>query len=87
MCRKYCLQLLNFDQLNGPSGGCGFTPTDSNILTNGDSNTGLGVGVYHDYISGSNLLTFEGTDPTSLADWLNNIAQALFPPRTNILRR
>ena len=56
--------------------------TDSYLptLDYGDPFTGLGVGVYHDYISGGNLLTFNGTDPKNWLDWYNNIKQALDPP-------
>ncbi|MBC7076865.1 MAG: DUF2974 domain-containing protein, partial [Synergistales bacterium] len=39
--------------------------------------TGFAAGVYHDYISGKNIVAFQGTDATSFKDWYNNIKQAL----------
>jgi hypothetical protein len=74
------MQLMDYDQLCSETGGFGFNPTDSNILRNADVNSNFRAGVYHDYISGNNLLTFKGTDPTSIADWYNNIKQGLMPP-------
>ncbi len=83
---KYCLQLLSFEQLCSLTGGFGFTPVDSNWLCSNDPATGFGAGVYHDYIGGDNLLTFRGTDPTSIVDWHNNCLQALVPPADQYIR-
>jgi hypothetical protein len=42
-----------------------------------NEDTGFAAGVYHDYISGKNILAFQGTDATSWDDWYNNIQQGL----------
>ena len=70
---KYCLQLLSFEQLIS----CGFTPVDANWLSSDDLYSGFGAGVYHDYISGDNLLVFEGTNPKTISDWVANFKQGL----------
>ncbi|MGM0488313.1 MAG: lipase family protein [Planctomycetota bacterium] len=42
-----------------------------------NEDTGFAAGVYHDHISGKNILAFQGTDATSWDDWYNNIQQGL----------
>ncbi|NLF06487.1 MAG: hypothetical protein GX594_00690 [Pirellulaceae bacterium] len=77
---KYCMELLNFEQLakTHETHGFGFTgPTTASLFS-------IGGGVYHDYISGKNILTFKGTDTDTwtecFEDWLDNIKQAVNPP-------
>ena len=74
--QKYCLQLLGYDQLLA---GCGFPAADARFLSGAAVSGDFGAGVYHDYISGDNLLAFKGST-FGWDDWLNNIQQALFPP-------
>ncbi len=83
---KYCMQLLSFEQLSSLTGGFGFTAEDTNFLCSADPQTGFAAGVYHDYISGKNLLTFQGTDVTSIIDWGNNVIQVVAPPASQYTR-
>ncbi len=67
------MQRVTFEQLCADyPGAFGFTRVDTATIFS------IEAGVYHDYISGKNVLTFGGTD--SLGDWFNNITQALAPP-------
>jgi hypothetical protein len=76
---KYCLQGLEYeDTCAAVTGVSGFDPTIESLFSNGGR-------VYHDFISGKNLLTFRGTEgfifnPAGLDDWYNNIKQAADPP-------
>jgi hypothetical protein len=71
---QYCMKKLSSAELLE----AGFSQDDiENLGMLNDTQTGFSAGVYHDYISGKNILTFEGTTPTSVNDWKTNISQGL----------
>lgn len=47
------------------------------ILTGGFHAHGFNAELYHDHVSDSYILAYQGTDATSLQDWASNISQAL----------
>ncbi|GAB6188029.1 hypothetical protein [Thermopirellula anaerolimosa] len=81
---QYCLEPLNREELIGTGIGqseIAFKEVkmkvDVNDLVRDNPATGFAAGVYHDYISGKNIVAFQGTDATSFTDWYNNFRQAL----------
>ncbi len=72
--QKYCMQLITDE---GQLTTLGFTQEQTQLLLHGDSSSGFYAGIYHDYISGKNILVFRGTEPLTVPDWENNFQQSV----------
>ena len=68
---NFGLQLL----ASGEAGAGNTTGLSVCVNQKNGGNDGFNAGVYYDYCSKKYLVAFEGTDPSSIADWWNNIYQ------------